>query len=350
MQNEQFPIGKQRVQYIDILKGIGIILVVLGHITMNSKLFSFIYAFHMPLFFVVSGMFLHDSPSFILNQAKKLLIPYFSFGFLTFAYWAVFEIRFRELPEGETVLSQFLNLFYPRVEQISNVVLWFLPCLFFSSIMANLINRFIKSEVPKYCVIVGLVAFVGFVKDDSLPYFFGQALQALPYIMIGNVFLKKIILFNNLIVKIPFLSIFVSILGLILVYFSGVSCNMLAGSFNPFYVLSFLIAICGFISVYLIAFFIKSNLILSWLGRNSLIIMLIHEPIKRIVLKIYSVILDMPIDVIRGSITKCLIMTILTLLIVGFLVYIIKHYAPWLLGRKGVSLYTEKFEGLNCFF
>ena len=104
---------KQRLEYIDIIKGIGIFLVVLGHVTTNQNVYHFNYAFHMPLFFIISGMFLHDKPQFIRKQAKSLLLPYFSFGLLTYLYWWLVESRFRELPVGETFLSQFINLFFP---------------------------------------------------------------------------------------------------------------------------------------------------------------------------------------------------------------------------------------------
>ena len=47
----------QRMTYLDCAKGVAIILVVLGHIDMgNNPLNNWIYSFHMPLFFVLSGM------------------------------------------------------------------------------------------------------------------------------------------------------------------------------------------------------------------------------------------------------------------------------------------------------
>lgn len=87
----------KRIEYIDILKGIGIILVVLGHVTQNKPLFQFIYAFHMPLFFFVAGLFLRNKFGFIKSHARSLMIPYFSFGFISYAYWTLIELRFREL-------------------------------------------------------------------------------------------------------------------------------------------------------------------------------------------------------------------------------------------------------------
>lgn len=56
-----------KVNWVDSLKGFAIILVVLGHI--SSPLSSFIYAFHMPLFFIVSGFFLNPT-----NELKREII------------------------------------------------------------------------------------------------------------------------------------------------------------------------------------------------------------------------------------------------------------------------------------
>lgn len=47
---------KVRENWIDWAKSIGIMLVIMGHYGMGDKIYgTFIYAFHMPLFFIVSG-------------------------------------------------------------------------------------------------------------------------------------------------------------------------------------------------------------------------------------------------------------------------------------------------------
>lgn len=217
---------KTRIEYIDILKGFGIILVVLGHVTLNSDLYHFIYAFHMPLFFIVSGMFLHDKQGFIRRQAKSLLIPYLSFGLLTFVYWWLVESRFRELPAGETIWGQFINLFFPTGTQHCNVVLWFLPCLFLACVMGNYLNRWITSRPIKISLMVCLICTVGFI-HGNYPYHIGQAIQALPYISIGILFMEGNVLINNmLLVEKNKGDFFFGLLGLSIVYISGVTCNM----------------------------------------------------------------------------------------------------------------------------
>ena len=51
--------GGKRLAEFDVLKGIGILLVVLGHTTISDPMKYMIYCFHMPLFVAVSGYFFH---------------------------------------------------------------------------------------------------------------------------------------------------------------------------------------------------------------------------------------------------------------------------------------------------
>ena len=72
--------GKKRILYIDLLKGLGIMAMVLCHVGTNGYVRHLIYGFHMPLFFFVSGVFYKRKEqtflSMILNKAKVLLVPY----------------------------------------------------------------------------------------------------------------------------------------------------------------------------------------------------------------------------------------------------------------------------------
>ena len=77
---------KKRNSIIDIAKGIGIALVILGHITDNSDCKQLIYMFHMPLFFFISGIsfkysYTKDSSfkKFFRKKIKSIMIPYFIF-------------------------------------------------------------------------------------------------------------------------------------------------------------------------------------------------------------------------------------------------------------------------------
>ena len=44
-----------RLEWVDIAKGIAIILMVIGHEVQSQHIHAFIFSFHMPLFFILSG-------------------------------------------------------------------------------------------------------------------------------------------------------------------------------------------------------------------------------------------------------------------------------------------------------
>ena len=69
---------KTREPVFDVMKGIGIILMLVGHVPSTDWLFHFIYSFHMPLFFLVAGAFANLEESVkdtIVKGAKRLLLP-----------------------------------------------------------------------------------------------------------------------------------------------------------------------------------------------------------------------------------------------------------------------------------
>lgn len=77
--------GKSRSEFCDVAKGIGILLVILGHlVSSGTPLAKFIFGFHMPLFFFLSGFFAAkyldlDLPGFCRRVAQKLMLPYLFF-------------------------------------------------------------------------------------------------------------------------------------------------------------------------------------------------------------------------------------------------------------------------------
>lgn len=72
-----------RDKTLDIAKGIGILLVVIGHMPINIDLYNTIYTFHVPLFFFISGVLYTVKPGvttkgYIYKTARKTLFPVIS--------------------------------------------------------------------------------------------------------------------------------------------------------------------------------------------------------------------------------------------------------------------------------
>lgn len=98
LQNTIINNMSEEFTYIDIAKGIGIFLVVLGHYVNPffmpdyfQHIVNFVYTFHMPLFMAMSGFLFGKSfgkvnnyRSFVLKKSQRLLIPYFTISILLF--------------------------------------------------------------------------------------------------------------------------------------------------------------------------------------------------------------------------------------------------------------------------
>jgi len=143
----------KRIEYIDIARGIGILLVVLGHNDFGYiSLFGYklIYSFHMPLFFFLSGFFFNPNLTFIPFLKKRfhgLLKPYLVTIFLIY----FMEISFHNM-SFITAIRRIVKSFYGSALYIDWVQLWFLPHLFAVSLYAFLFfllfgrwnNRYIR--------------------------------------------------------------------------------------------------------------------------------------------------------------------------------------------------------------
>ena len=127
----------KRVEYIDIARGIGILLVVMGHndfALVSPFFYKFIYSFHMPLFFFLSGYFLNTAIGFwpfLKKRFNSLLKPYFFTIFLIY----FFSISFEKMSFA-TALTRITKALYGTGHYIDWVQLWFLPHLFVVSLYA----------------------------------------------------------------------------------------------------------------------------------------------------------------------------------------------------------------------
>lgn len=135
------PITKSRTAYIDIARGIGIILLVLGHIiTGNSPIFNWIFSFHMPLFFFISGMTasekqLNNFPAFVVKKLKSRVLAYFvitALGLIICMIIPQYRIDMITVIGWPTQLTHIFYLGTPQWLYIGQV--WFLFALFWSEL------------------------------------------------------------------------------------------------------------------------------------------------------------------------------------------------------------------------
>ncbi|MFR1077440.1 MAG: acyltransferase family protein, partial [Romboutsia timonensis] len=80
--------------YVDTLKGIGILLMLMGHVPFGANFDYYIHAFHMPLFFFISGFLIKIDKNMSIDNIlkrkfKSLIIPYISFGIAHYLVWFI---------------------------------------------------------------------------------------------------------------------------------------------------------------------------------------------------------------------------------------------------------------------
>lgn len=75
---------KERIIWIDYCKVFAIFCVILGHMSINHYALDYIFSFHMPLFFFISGYLYHykGNFSFFKKDVKSVLLPYYYLNIL----------------------------------------------------------------------------------------------------------------------------------------------------------------------------------------------------------------------------------------------------------------------------
>jgi len=179
---------KQAIDWVDTLKFIGILAVILGHIA--SPFGQFIFSWHMPLFFVISGFFIKFNLSFskfFIKDFKRLMVPYFIFSFIGLG--AEFLKRLLLHREELNLLFEIKGiLFHMDMTSLSNhygFVLWFLPALFFARLFLFFMQQ-ITHNVFYNLVVVVLLFVISFYVD--LPFALDNALNSILWVYIGFVF------------------------------------------------------------------------------------------------------------------------------------------------------------------
>lgn len=165
---------KQRSQYLDILRGAAVVLMVFGHCLQYgngtefietsgffyNKLFQLIYSFHMPLFMLLSGyLFFYTAEKyqktdeFVKNRWQRICLPII--GWQTFHY---FVKGLRMLANGESVTLDFLR----RYVRSWFTDIWFLLAILYCSVIVFFVRKYLKDNIFVYVFVLT------FITPDSM--------------------------------------------------------------------------------------------------------------------------------------------------------------------------------------
>jgi acyltransferase len=296
---------KPHYDYLDRAKGFGIVLVILGHSTLISDLFlRWISSFHMPLFFMISGILSYyhwelkkPLKEAVLIKVKQLLVPYCVCSLLYMCLRQELSLR----KEGIWNLELLNTDLKDTISFMGISVLWFLSTLFFASLIF-LIGKEVQKKAGNYLwsfwvldllfagSLMTLIMLEANIQKESGWLFVGRILLGFLYLYLGFRLMSFWQGFANLKryqfnIKIKNLQVFIGCLVLFLVYLLGRNSATIDMHFmiyeNLFVML--VLAILGGLGILFIASGLDLNWINKWsgyLGRNSLFIMVTHLDIK----------------------------------------------------------------------
>ena len=285
--------AKKRITYLDMAKGVGIIMVVMRHSQlMSDTLYNALASIIMPLFFVVSGMLMQhigeekrSMKEIVIRKARTLLIPYITFSLTYLLLNGITHLIHPEVVDFIYLYKLFI--YFISLAGIS--VMWFLPTMFFSEIFFLGIRKITSHRMTiMICALAGIAGiWISPVFNEEF-WFMNMPVLAVSFFLamlvrsiIAAIFLcfgyyvKKYLKERDAI-SLPELFTGISLLA------CTMYINILNGTVDLHFMefnhvwMYFLCASLGSLAIILICKNTKQFKLLIFLGVNSLIIMATH--------------------------------------------------------------------------
>ena len=326
--------SQKRIEFIDLAKGICIILVVIGHCG-APVVIPGLEIVRMPLYFILSGLFFKDyggGYNFFIRKTNKILIPFIFFYLMgCIAYYGI------ELVAPDLLVTEargILDIFNNR--QFFNGPIWFLLCLFWCNILFSQITLNIKKDSLRL-LLVALLGFTGWFLGDKgifVPMFIDVALTALPFFAFGFYLKKSEILYPNKYDKFNVLFVigFWSIAYLLTIkteYRLSLHYNGLEGWST------YIISICSVLAILFLCKIIKHIPFVSYCGRYSIVLLCVHHMIYRPLMVLLP---KSGIELLRDKWS----IAIITLLLSALCIPVCKKLIPWFIAQKDLIKLPQK--------
>ena len=273
----RLEIWMKRLRYIDIAKRMAILCMVLGHTySMQEKPFIFIwiYSFHMPLFFITSGILYRIKrsgeqkySSLIQKKTKTLLIPYLIWNTIYQIFISILNFR-----GGKNIwLTNLQHIIY-----FNGSAMWFLPVMFIASLI------FLVTIKNKYLnIILGITLAIVGINMPECSYMLEVVFRA----FVGVIFIEIGYYFYDMYINNFSKIILVIVIGLDIL---GVQKNGLVNLsdrlFNNPYIYIWTACLGTYIIYKLSIYLDKRNIrLLEYWGKNSIKILCLHGFIIEII-------------------------------------------------------------------
>lgn len=262
----------ERVKWIDYLKGFAIVLMVIGHYQGTPAFLNiWIYAFHMPLFFFLSGYLsenISNRGGYLLRRFKALMIPYYSFGILMLIMDAL-------LNSSRNLLHEALNIVY----YIWRPAMWFFFVLYLSCVAYYFSFRLPQKKKVFLLFICYFGSLLSSFYDIKLPFRLEIVSSAFCFFLLGDILRSKVRKLLSLSFK---KKAFIGLLTLITFTYSALQfprIDLLLNVLHPVYGVIALLGILSFVILFNVLSDVYSLNYLQYISVNSIIILVFHSKI-----------------------------------------------------------------------
>lgn len=273
-----------RIDYIDIAKGLTMLMVVFVHTYAEAQYNSvvlqnvnnFIMAFFMPAFFVYSGMFVRKEKwrDFFAKKSKTLLVPLLFFYLLGYLFSAVVAHVGMMRLHNEFAWTNIFNIFFSKT--FSNGALWFLAALLVALTIVQACLR-IPNVVFRYMALITF-AIIGMSWNTMfqyrLPFYVDSGCYAVGYLLVGHLLIR--VLKCNEFVRDKKTSVVFLLTFLVVLSLQENKSSMMVATWHGSPVLSLLVGTCGAIMTLAFSALIQECKFLSFVGKNSIIVLCVH--------------------------------------------------------------------------
>jgi len=259
----------RRYDFIDVLKTFAIFLVILGHSHLSQDLRLWIYAFHMPLFFAISGFLLSQKH---LEMPNKLFVKdlFYKYIFPYTIFFLLFHLKY-----FATEKIDFLGVFLKYLTGNFGIF-WFLIALCICRIYMQFALKILNKWALLILSFVLSIVAICFSDIDSIPVIMRSSSICFFFYVLGfcskeyvnpEKYTKKFLLVVSLIFLIASVVISKALV-------TGVIANL---EFSGLYYLYTPMAIVGIIAFVGMSMLFNSNKIFLWISTNTLIIFGLHQ-------------------------------------------------------------------------
>lgn len=328
---------KERITWIDQLKGFAFFTVILGHTAINQTFRSWIYSFHMPLFLMMTGFTLNiekyyqsDFRDFFSKNVKRMILPYVWCELICIlpriidARLTAQPINFKRLLFG--IFASNSRLFPMPSMPGYYIILLFLSLL----LLWALIKVTNKNRITIAVVLSVLAAFGTAMGDAAMLWHLNVVPTAALIIFIGRILMEQYTVNKEKIASLSASKYFLVCASLLIVGAVFWYCNgRISLHYNRygrqylFFLLSMLATNSGLCLIFMK---LKPLKIFDYVGKNTLFYMLMHLPVLVLLETLEGDISAQPYMPYINSVVIYLLMIPLVMLA--------ERFASFLLGRE----------------